>query len=356
MTATTRVREISIKTILSLLALGIVGYALSKIPVAIFILLISGLLAAALHPFISWLTAKKIPKRISIAGVFALFIIFLCVLLFSLGTIIVNQGQQLILHFPQYVDMASDRIKDIPFLSHQGDIIKNASAQLNGAVAQSSGILLSSLGYIFGVLASVFSIFTILIFTYFFLAEADYFHTTVYQALPLAQRDKIMQVLRDIINQVGAYVRGQLIVVSITGLFVGIALTFLDVPFSYIQGLLVAVLDIIPVIGPLIALTIGVIITVGAKLSLVPWVIVIYLLAQQLENGLVFPYIMNRSLNLHGFWILLSIFLLSALIGPAGVILAVPTAIIVRVLIKNYYLDPLHAPAPLKQTTKMESD
>jgi predicted PurR-regulated permease PerM len=339
---TTHMREISLKTVFQVLALVGLIYALAKIPLALFILFISSLFAVALHPFIEWLTARRIPKGVSIAAVFLVFILFLALLLFSLGSIIISQGQQLVVHFPQYVDLATERLKAIPFLSHQqGNLLQNASGQLNNAFSQSSGLLLSSLGYIASILASVFSIFTILIFTYFFLSEGDYFGQVLHDTLPPTQRATVMRVVAAILHEIGAYVRGQLLVVSITGLFVGLALTILQAPYAYIQGVLVALLDIIPVIGPMIALSIGIIITLGAKLSLVPWVIAVYLAAQQLENGLIFPFVMNRSVKLHGFWILLSIFLMSSLIGAAGVILAVPTAICVKVLIKTYYLDRL---------------
>jgi predicted PurR-regulated permease PerM len=342
---TTRVREISLKTVFSILALAALIYGLAQIPVQLFILFVSGLLAVALHPFIEWLTARRIPKGVSIAAVFLVFIIFLGLLLFSLGTIIVNQGQQLVLHFPQYVDMATQQVKGFPFLQHQGNILQNASTKLNSAFVQSSGFLISSLGYIVSIFASVFSIFTILIFTYFFLAEGDYFRRVFHDALPIKHRGTIMQVMAAILAEVGAYVRGQLIVVSITGLFVGIALTILQVPYSYIQGVLVALLDIIPVVGPMVALAIGIIITLGSKITLVPWVIVVYLAAQQLENGFVFPFVMNRSVKIHGFWILLSIFLVSSLMGAAGVLLAVPIAITVKVLVKTYYLDRIQKQA-----------
>jgi predicted PurR-regulated permease PerM len=332
-------RYLSLKSVVGGIVIILGLWAIYQIQAALSLVLISMLISIALHPFIAWLTERKIPKGISIAAVFILFLLLLAFLAFSLGSILISQGEQLIQHFPQYITMATDRLKTIPFLNNQQtDILQSLNHQLSSAAEKSSVFLLSGVTYLLGVVGSVFSIFTILIFTYFFLAEADYFQKLFSDLLPAKKRKKVLGIVAEIIREVGGYVRGQLIVVSITGLIVGLVLTILGVPFSYLQGILVALLDIIPVIGPMIALTIGVIITLGAKVSLVPWVILTYLGAQQIENALVFPQIMQRSVNLHPFWILLSIFLVSALIGVTGVIFAVPIAIICRVLIVTLYL------------------
>lgn len=332
-------RYLSLKSVVGTIVLILSIWALYQIQAAISLLLISLLISIALHPFISWLTERKIPKTLSIAAVFVLFLLLIAFLAFSLGSVLISQGEQLIQHFPLYIDMATDKLKDIPFLNNQQtDILQSLNHQLSSAAEKSSAFLLSGVTYLLGVVGSIFSIFTILIFTYFFLAEAEYFQNLLSDLLPAKKRKKVLAILAEIIREVGGYVRGQLIVVSITGLIVGIVLTILGVPFSYLQGILVALLDIIPVVGPMIALTIGIIITLGAKVTLVPWVILTYLGAQQIENAFVFPQIMQRSVNLHPFWILLSIFLVSALIGVTGVIFAVPIAIICRVLIVTLYL------------------
>jgi len=331
---------ISFKTVASVLALSGLVYLVCQIPVQLFILYLAFLIALALYPCIEWLTRKRIPKGLSIATVFIVFAAILGFLIFTVGTILLSQGQQLITHFPDYLKFATAQIKTLPILGHQKFALESAMQKFNGQFSQSYGFLVSSLGYVIGLLTSIFSLFTILIFTYFFLAEGPYFKNIFRDIIPFSCRDCVLTIVNEILDGVGAYVRGQLLVVIISGLVVGIALTLLQVPYAYIQGLLLAFLDMIPVIGPLVALSIGVIITLGSKMALVPWVIAIYLGNQQLENAFVFPTIMRHSLKLHGFWILLSIFICSSVFGVAGILMAVPIAITVRVLFKHFILKP----------------
>src|SRR6478609_1672562 len=197
---------ISFKTIVSVLALLGFIYLVCQIPVQLFILYLAFLIALAIYPCIEWLTRKKIPKDLSIAAVFIVFAAALGFLLFTVGTILLSQGQQLITHFPDYLKMATTQLKDIPLLGHQKFALDDAVEKFNGQFSQSYGFIVSSLGYVLGLLTSIFSLFTILIFTYFFLAEGPYFKNIFNDVIPFSHRSRVITITNEILDGVGAYV------------------------------------------------------------------------------------------------------------------------------------------------------
>lgn len=320
-------------------ALCLAGYALYLARDAVFVLLISGLVASALHPAITWLEGKRVPKKIAVVGFFIIFMALIGTLAFVLGSILLDQGTQFIHHLPEYTQLAIEKIKTIPFLEHQGNILQSLSQKLSGVAEKGGAIVFSSLAYVFGVLGSFLSIFTIFIFTFFILSDTEYFKTTFYNLTPERHRERLLSVVTAIVTKVGAYVRGQLMVVSVTGILVAVGLSFLHIPYAYVLGILTALFDIVPVVGPLMAISVGSLITLGSHAEMLPWVLLVYLAAQQIENAVVFPFVMGKSIHIHPFWILLSILITSALIGVAGVILAVPLAITINIILQEYYVN-----------------
>jgi predicted PurR-regulated permease PerM len=330
--------QVSLKTVG--LVLGLVGlfWVLSLAWEFFLLLLLSGVLAASLYPPVAWLKNRNFPRRLSILGFYLLFLILSVILVAGLATMLLDQGRQFFQHLPGYLASAGDFIRTLPFIDQDQELLTLLGRHLETIAAQVVKFLFSSLDYLFVVFGGLISVLTVSIFTYFLLTDTHYFESTMLRVVPPPQRSKVQGLMRAIAHKVGFYIRGQLLVMALMGILTGVGLSIVGVPYAAVLGALVFALDIIPLVGPILATFVGVVVALGQDPMMAVWALLVFFVAQQLENYVFAPMILGKTLDLHPFWILLSLILGGALMGIVGVILAVPLAATIRILIEELYL------------------
>jgi predicted PurR-regulated permease PerM len=119
-------------------------------------------------------------------------------------------------------------------------------------------------------------------------------------------------------------VRGQLLLGLIVGTMSAVVYLALGVPYAVFLGVLAGVLELVPIIGPIIAGAVAAVVSLTEPPPLVLWVIVAALVIQQIENNLLVPRIQGAAVGLHPLVTLLAVLIGVELAGPAGAIFAVP--------------------------------
>ncbi|MFH2034288.1 MAG: AI-2E family transporter, partial [Candidatus Margulisiibacteriota bacterium] len=184
-------------------------------------------------------------------------------------------------------------------------------------------------------LVNIFSQFlkviVIPVITFYLLKDKEKLYSGAMELLPKNHRHKTEQILEQINTVLTNYVKGELILCSVVGLMVGIGLYFLGVKFFLIFGLISAITEFIPVIGPFIGAVPAVIIAFLISPALALKVIILYLLVQAFENSLLVPRIMGDKMNLHPVTVILAILILGKLIGPWGLFFAAPIMAIIKI-------------------------
>ena len=133
----------------------------------------------------------------------------------------------------------------------------------------------------------------------------------------------------------------QIVTMASVGVVMTIGLLIAGIEYAFLLGLLTGILDIIPVVGPGIALVIGLITTYQLGIGAIIAVIISFAVAQVVENQLVRPYIFGKFLDLHPLMIYLFLFIMAKYAGVVGVIFAPAVAAIVAVLIQELYIKHL---------------
>ncbi|MGE3856865.1 MAG: AI-2E family transporter [Dehalococcoidia bacterium] len=156
-------------------------------------------------------------------------------------------------------------------------------------------------------------------------------------AAPAEVREDVRMMLALADQLLGRYIRAQLILSVVVGAAVGLLLALLGVDLSLGLGVWAGVTELIPIIGPWLGAVPGVVLIAATDLSMLPWVALVYLLVQQVENNLLVPRIQGEALDMHPAIVILLLVVGGAVFGFFGLVVIIPATAILRELF--WYLD-----------------
>lgn len=279
------------------------------------ILFISIIFVSALSPLVKFLVKLRLPKVLSIAIAYIIMITVVAGLLVSI--------------LPPLIEQSSRLISASPALIAQFFNITN----LDKSVFSSEVTAISK--NLFSITLSLFdnllTIIFILVLTFYMLLEQDNLETHI-ASLFKSREERVRGSMIEIEYKLGAWLQGQLILSLVIGVLSYIGLTILNIPFALPLALIAGVMEVIPVIGPIISAlpAIFLALTISPALSL--GVAVLYLIIQQIENHLIVPQVMKRAVGLNPLIVILAIAIGGRLLGISGALLAVPMAVVVQII------------------------
>ena len=177
-----------------------------------------------------------------------------------------------------------------------------------------------------------------LIIIFYFMADKEQVKETYMSLFPAQMKERADEIIETISKKIGGYVIAQVATMTSVGIIMAIGLLLIKVEYAVLLGLITAVLDIIPVVGPALALVICLITAYKAGPLVLALILVVFAIAQIAENNLVRPYIFGKFLDLHPLIIYLFLFITAQHLGVVGVIFAPAIAATVCVLIQELYI------------------
>ena len=159
---------------------------------------------------------------------------------------------------------------------------------------------------------------------------------------PPEHKQKASSILSNIESKVGNYIFAQGIAMIFVGAITTIGLLIIGNSHAFLLGFITCVFDIIPVIGPSIAVALGLVSSVGGGVGYVFLTFIIYILAQWAQNQLLRPILFGKMLNMHPLVIIVSLLVCSRFFGFWGIILAPAIASVICVLVDELYLDRIN--------------
>ena len=301
----------------------------------------SYVIACALNPFVTKLMnkmsrplASSIVMFSSIVAIIALFIPIFFVAFKEIKTFMVTLPDK-ITEFANFLMNFKINGSKLPDMIDIDAILNNSSD-----VAQN--VVNHSLTITAGIIQAVVILVAMTMIVYYILIDKAYLKAKFLEFFPPDLKDKAQDILSTISSKVGKYVRAQILSMVAVGIMVSIVLVIFRVEYSTLLGLISGILDIIPILGPSIAL--GVILLVAYPLGLTKLVLIIigFLAVQQISNYIVRPVLFGKMMSLHPLMIFLALFLAQQFLGFWGVILSPAIAATVCVLIDELYLKPIN--------------
>lgn len=331
-----RFRATTILTVVSLilavaLLLAVIWVSrqvLTWIVVAIFLTL-------ALNPAVEAIQRRGIRQR---GAATALTFLIAILVIVGAGSLfiptLVEEARGFVAELPDYVRDVSEGRGPVGDLAERYELEERVrSAVQEGGAGGVLGLSGTALAITESVITFIVAVVTIAFLTFFMLLEGPRWMDRFYALLPDESREKWQGIGRDIYRTVGGYVTGNLLISIIAGISSTIVLLIMGVPYAVALGLLVAILDLIPLAGATLA---AIILTGIAFLTSIPAgivVLVFFIVYQQIENHVLQPLVYSRTVQLSPLAILISILIGAKLGGILGALAAIPVAGTIQVLL-----------------------
>jgi predicted PurR-regulated permease PerM len=226
-----------------------------------------------------------------------------------------------------------DKLKQLPFTQHldTADII----SQVQGFASQAATYLLYSIRDWAGKLFDVIMGF---ILTIYFILEGEHAYKWFLSFFPPQRRERLDKTLQRAELRMGKWLLGQGSLMLILGVTSTIVYLLLHIRYAYALGVLTGLLNIVPVLGAAVCVALALLVAAIDSWGRVLGVAIFYFVYLQIENSILVPRIMQKRVGLPGLVILIALVLGSALEGVLGALVSVPTAVLVAVLVEEYFV------------------
>ena len=303
------------------------------------LVVIAAFFAVILNPLVDMVTRARIRRGLATTIVFLLGISAFTGLVYMFVRPVYDAGQSFAQDIPGFVDRAQHgegRVGELVKRFKIEEKVRENAPKLQEALKNAGGPAVHAAQR---VASGLLALLTILVLTFLMLLEAP---TIIASFLALLSPERAHQVRRigqDAARAVTGYMAGNLVISVIAGLVTWIFLTIVSVPFAGVLGLWVGFADLLPLVGA----TVGAIPTIaiaflqstGAGIA----VVVMYIVYQQIENHVLQPVVMSRTVNLNPLGVLLSVLVGVELAGFVGALLAIPAAGAIQVVIRDLWDD-----------------
>jgi predicted PurR-regulated permease PerM len=344
-----------VRTVLAVLAIVIAIWALLQIVLitrqVLTWILVALFFAIALSPTVDWLQRKGIRRRGFAVAVTALAVAGLIALIgYLVIPQLVTQVNDFARKVPDYIDDLTKGRGRLGFLETKYHIVERArEAVSTGGASKVFGLSGTAVSITKSVLTMVAAIVTIVAMTYFMLLEGPMWMERFYALFSPQTQPRLRRICRDIARSVGGYVTGNLFISLIAGVTSGLVFWIMGVPFALALGLLVAILDLVPLVGATLAAIICTTVAFLGSDSYWPGVIVIifFIVYQQIENQLLQPLVYGRTVQLSPLVVLIAVLIGASLAGVLGALGAIPIAGALQVIILDWRVQRVGTAPPV---------
>jgi predicted PurR-regulated permease PerM len=301
-------------------------------------IIIALFLALALNPAVDWLVAHRIKRPYAVALVF----IATLVALFGIAALFVPPLVDEVNLFrdkvPDYVDDVTHGRGALGRFADKYDLVEKVrKAVSGGGFSNVLGVSSVAVSVAKGVVSTIVAIVTIAFLTFFMLLEGPAWMERFYALLPEGHRPRAERIAGRIYRTIGGYVTGNLFISLIAGVTTTVVLYLLGVPYAVVLGLLVGILDLVPLAGAtLAAILVSTVAFITTDVLKGVIVIAFFVVYQQVENHVLQPLVYSRTVQLSPLAILISVLVGAELAGILGALAAIPVAGSIQVLISEY--------------------
>ena len=304
-------------------------------------LILAGAIAFLLNPAVTALTRRGIPRALSTGITYLLVLGLLAVAAVSIFPLAADQADQLARDWPDITERTEKWVDEVAEDS-EGTFFEFSRAELSDALDGGETTFAEQLAQArrIGLLIFHFLLIMILapIIAFYLIVDLPHLTKVAASLVPEGARAEVEVVMRRLNRAIGGFFRGQLMVALLVGVMVSVGLAVIGLRFWFLIGMIAGIFNMIPLIGPWVGGVPGVVIalTTGDTLQAVG-VVVVMVVAQQIDNHFITPQVMQRAVSLHPAAVILALLAGGTLGGFFGLLLAVPVAAALKILVGHLW-------------------
>jgi predicted PurR-regulated permease PerM len=323
-------------TIGAALVIGVLLFAWAAGAVLV-LMFVAVILAAGLQPIISWLRGHlPVGRGVAILLVYGVFLLSVVGMFLVVLPSAFAQFQNTLEALPPFFERAREWAADLEpvVIARSFTAIIDAGARIfRPAAIVPDGQEVVEVGIT--VAGAIMSVLTLLTVVYFWLTEHARIQRYVLAFVPPHRRTRARDVWNQAETRLGMWVRGQLILMASIGVGTGIAYTLLGVPSAILLGLISALAEGIPIVGPLLGAIPAIVIAATVSPELALAVAGVYVVLQFIEGNILVPIVMRNTVGISPFLVIFSVLAGAAAGGFVGALLAVPIAATAEILLEG---------------------
>src|SRR4051794_12530212 len=315
---------------LGVLVVLLAAYGVYIVRSVLVLVVIALFLAVSLEPVVRWLMRHGMRRSSAVAIVGVVVVVLSVAFLWSVVPLIVDRGGRLINDLPVYLNRLSGESKAVREVTDRYNLTDRLSALAAGVPGMLAG---GAVGFFQRFLGTIASTVTVPVLAMYFMAGMPRLRTELVRLFPPHRRGRVGELVEVMVDKVGGYMIGNIIISVFAGTATLICLELVGVPFALPLAATVALADLIPMVGATIAATVCVLVslfTVGLWPKTV--IVVLFFVAYQAaENYLLVPRVFRNTVDMPSVAVLLVALIGGSVLGLAGAVMAIPIAATVKV-------------------------
>jgi len=307
-----------------------IGSVLVLVVVALF-------LAAGLNPVVEFFMDRGLRRPWALLVVIAGVLVTLALFVLAIVPVVTDQVTTITDNAPGWLDELLHN-KQIQDLNDQYDLVDKAKEYISSGDLWQA-VFGGALNVGLKVLSLLGNLFVVIVLTLYFLASLPKIKRALYGLAPASRRDRVSKLGDQIVRSIGGYVSGAFVIALLAGVTSLIFLVAIGLgEYAVALALVVAILDVIPMIGA----TLGAIVVCAIAFATDPKMgiasVIFYVAYQQVENYLIYPRVMSRSVEIPGAMTVIAALIGAALLGVVGALLAIPAAAAVLLIVREVWV------------------
>ncbi len=303
----------------------------------ILVLFISVIVVLIMKPAVDWFEKKKVSRVLGALAIYLTLIIFFAVVVMIVIPPLAKESAQLSASLPHYFDRVSEGFISLRQISENNNFAGSLESFVGKASVYLEKATVNIFSSVVGLLGGVIYLIAVLVISFYLVVEKKGVERLVGQIIPYNLQSKVLRVISKIEFKLSRWFLGQLSLGIIIGLMSYIGLSILGVPYALVLAIIAGLLELIPYVGPWLSGIPAILIALTISPALAAAVLVLYFIIQELENYLIVPKVMEKTVNIHPVVTIMAMMIGGQLAGLVGILLAVPVVAIGMVVVEEVY-------------------
>lgn len=315
----------------------ILFYFIKDISWILLMVFIAFLLAAAMDPIVDKMKAVRVPRSLSVLVIYFILIFLVSIFATKIVTLVAMQVAEIAQNIGQYITNLTSG-GNTPFAKELQPYLDQfyKTLDLQAATSQIKDALQLIASQLLSISIGLMNLLLVLLLAFFMTVEEQSIEAFYSSLIPAKYTQYVSTRISAVKDQVGYWLRGQMLVCIIAGVITYIGLVILGVNYALTLSVIAGISLIIPGIGRVFAWAIAFPIVFNQSPLLSLWFSIFYAVLQQIENNVIGPYIMNRAVGLSPLIVMIAMMVGGQYLGILGLILAIPVATTVAIFVKDY--------------------